>query len=172
MRKQVTDIALKYPNINRKLLKSIKKIFVKVNNTQDEVIRLMNKEEAARRNLMLKQNNSGESFEKRISKRSHQSFNGNKRYSCIDMSSKFEYGHLDPLKTESVLDQRQTYHTNPKQNQMKILDEECSEGYDYSVLERRSINLDSAYSKHRNVNHKPVQKSKSRIQVRFEVYKN
>jgi hypothetical protein len=99
---------------------------VNVNSTHDEVISLMNKGKASRGNMMEKQNFSKESSQKRISRKSHYSLNGNKRKSCIDTFSDFEHGHMVLPSTAytSSTDKRQTYHTNSTKSQMKIQDQD------------------------------------------------
>lgn len=155
--------------LTNKLLISFKKSFVDVNTTHDSFHVIPN-EKFKRKHFVNEKKSTSFSHDSNISKRSYYSVSGNKRYSSIHLSPKFEYGHNRPPNTAytSSTGKRQTFYSNPS-TQIKITDQNLSDiEKNYSVNERRSATLESGFGQRQQLGNPTMYKSKPRLQVSFK----
>jgi len=153
------------------LLLSFKKDFVDVSPTQ-EVINLMINEKNKRRHVI--KNKKGEYDDKRETKRSFKSFSANKRYSSINLSPKFGSDGSHKLQKQPntiYADNKEKWRGfYERDRQIKIQDNSSEIDKSISVIDRRSVTLESLQHQH-GLAHPLMHKSKSRLQV-ILVYSN
>lgn len=152
--------------LTNKLLISFKKSFVDVNTTHD-IVHAIHNDKFKRRHFVNEKSTSF-SHDSNVSKRSYNSVSGNKRYSSIHLSPKFEYGHNKPPNTAytSSTGKRQAFYSNPS-SQIKITEQNLSDiEKNYSVVERRSATLESGFGQRQYLGHPTMYKSKSRLESR------